>query len=376
MNEIKPYLHIVNNEITNTDKHPMDGEKKKKVFVNLLLQDLESVENTINDISEEKENLFRIYYKDSYYNIFIEHPDGGGRDIHHNSTSKKVAIPFHVKAFKKLIENFERVLVINVYLPQTKNGEIDYLNRVYLIVDPKEIYKSKVVNNDKKNASSRWVTLEQILNVIESEGQLANDKKNVHLVHWKKIQSFFDSYLKRAYRKMVKEEWNNFVDKNIRKDDFEKSGRKIFRELLINTRGIRCEIIGCKVNIIELLIASHIKPVSAIKSDNSIEEKQKRKEISDPFNGFLLCPNHDALFDKLFITFDNEGKLVSSRIMKNHIEFFNLKKDQTLVKLSKEHIRYLKFHNRIFRQKHPRKFYSSKFWQKPKMKLESSDSIR
>ena len=51
-----------------------------------------------------------------------------------------------------------------------------------------------------------------------------------------------------------------------------------------------------------LLIASHIKPWD--KSDN--------KEKTDPKNGFMLTPTYDKLFDRGFITFDDDKKLIVS----------------------------------------------------------------
>lgn len=56
------------------------------------------------------------------------------------------------------------------------------------------------------------------------------------------------------------------------------------------------------VNDERLLIASHIKPWS--KADN--EEK------IDPKNGFMLTPTYDKLFDRGFITFEDDKRLIVS----------------------------------------------------------------
>lgn len=61
--------------------------------------------------------------------------------------------------------------------------------------------------------------------------------------------------------------------------------------------------IFCKITQSELLIASHIKPAAA---SNVIEK-------ADINNGLLLCPNHDKLFDRGYITFGSvDGKLIIS----------------------------------------------------------------
>lgn len=73
----------------------------------------------------------------------------------------------------------------------------------------------------------------------------------------------------------------------------------IFRDLLIR-RYKKCCLCGTDEE--SLLIASHIKPWV----------DSTRKERVDVDNGLLLCPNHDKLFDKGYITFDEQGYIVIS----------------------------------------------------------------
>lgn len=56
----------------------------------------------------------------------------------------------------------------------------------------------------------------------------------------------------------------------------------------------------CEMENPEFLIASHIKPWA----------ESERKEKLDVNNGFLMCPNHDRIFDKGYITFDDDGKII------------------------------------------------------------------
>ena len=58
-----------------------------------------------------------------------------------------------------------------------------------------------------------------------------------------------------------------------------------------------CPLIGLDIQ--PLLIASHIKPWSVCNNN----------ELLDPFNGLMLAPNIDALFDKGLITFDTDGTI-------------------------------------------------------------------
>lgn len=80
-------------------------------------------------------------------------------------------------------------------------------------------------------------------------------------------------------------------------------GQAQLRSKLINKHKC-CQI--CGLDIIDLLIASHIKPWKD--SDD--------KERLDINNCLLLCPNHDKLFDKGFISFDDYGNIIISDLIK------------------------------------------------------------
>lgn len=108
-------------------------------------------------------------------------------------------------------------------------------------------------------------------------------------------------------------------------------GHSKFKELL-REENKECPICGLKNS--SLLIASHIKPWS----------KSNAKEKVDKNNGFLLCPNHDYLFDKGFITFDEKGNLLISPLLKEEeIKILDLNK-KVQVNLSNEKKEYIKWH--------------------------------
>lgn len=86
----------------------------------------------------------------------------------------------------------------------------------------------------------------------------------------------------------------------------------------------------------KLLIASHIKPWS----------KCNDQERIDPYNGFLLTPNYDRLFDQGFISFQMDGKvLISKKLTQSDQAFFQLPQIVNF-KFSKQHEPYLAFHQR------------------------------
>ena len=113
-------------------------------------------------------------------------------------------------------------------------------------------------------------------------------------------------------------------------------GQGDFRKKLINYWG------GCSVTQYQdlaILIASHIKPW----------KNSTNKERLDLYNGFLLTPNLDKLFDKGYITFDNKGLIEISKILKSPIL---LGVDSNLrIKIKSEHLPYLEFHrSNIFKK--------------------------
>ncbi|MHB9315005.1 HNH endonuclease [Fusobacterium polymorphum] len=109
--------------------------------------------------------------------------------------------------------------------------------------------------------------------------------------------------------------------------------QSIFREHLLKKYHTCCL---CKVENQALLIASHIKPWAASNADEKLDVE----------NGLLLCPNHDALFDGGFITFDNDGKIViSSRLSQIDRTFTNVIPTMK-INLSEKNKEYLEYHRK------------------------------
>lgn len=115
-------------------------------------------------------------------------------------------------------------------------------------------------------------------------------------------------------------------------------GHSEFKERLKKVN-CSCEVCGVKTE--NLLVASHIKPWS----------KSNSKEKVDINNGLLLCPNHDYLFDKGFISFDDDGVIMISKdICLDDIKVLGLNND-IKIELSKKKKEYMKWHrNNIFKK--------------------------
>lgn len=85
----------------------------------------------------------------------------------------------------------------------------------------------------------------------------------------------------------------------------------------------------------DLLIASHIKPW----------RDSNNKERLDTFNGLLLLPNYDKLFDKGYISFDRNGKILLSKFVNDADKnILGLSKNISLIKIEERHIKYLDYH--------------------------------
>ncbi|MET4138430.1 HNH endonuclease [Pedobacter sp. UYP1] len=93
------------------------------------------------------------------------------------------------------------------------------------------------------------------------------------------------------------------------------------------------------IQIPEILKASHIKPW---KDSNNIDRL-------DPYNGLLLTPNMDSLFNLGFITFENDGQIELSKKVNDHIGALHLYPEMKLRNVFVDNIKYLEYHrDKIF----------------------------
>ncbi|MFZ7132471.1 MAG: HNH endonuclease [Eubacteriales bacterium] len=107
-------------------------------------------------------------------------------------------------------------------------------------------------------------------------------------------------------------------------------GQGKFRNRLFE-RYDRCVLCGIQHK--ELLIASHIKPW----------KDSNKNEKLDVNNGLILCPNHDRLFDRGFITIKDDGEIITSQRIERDISKLNVN-NSILVDLSRENKGYLEWH--------------------------------
>ena len=93
-----------------------------------------------------------------------------------------------------------------------------------------------------------------------------------------------------------------------------------------------CPLTGLDIQ--PLLIASHIKPWSVCNNNERL----------DPFNGLMLAPHIDALFDKGLITFEADGTIkISPKIDPENQERLGIFPDMKL-KIEPESEKYFEYH--------------------------------
>ncbi len=114
-------------------------------------------------------------------------------------------------------------------------------------------------------------------------------------------------------------------------------GQGLFRGALLDYWQGKCCVTGLDVP--ELLRASHIRPWAQCETDD---------QRLDVFNGLLLAPHIDALFDSGLLTFEGSGVArLSSEITTAQQQQLGLMSEMSVKHLRDEHRKYLDFHRNI-----------------------------
>lgn len=125
--------------------------------------------------------------------------------------------------------------------------------------------------------------------------------KSIRLI--KKDSNDIQNDLKDSVETIIQDSKNNpFYEKFKVVEQKQRLGQKLFRELLISKYPSRkCAI--CDIHSPEHLIANHIKPFRDCNLNEAI----------DPNNGLLLCPDHNHLMDRGYLSFNADGKIILSK---------------------------------------------------------------
>lgn len=115
-------------------------------------------------------------------------------------------------------------------------------------------------------------------------------------------------------------------------------GQAEFRRKLLIRWQNKCAVTG--FSNAEILIASHIVPW----------RDATDAERLDVDNGIILSPVYDALFDKNFISFNDDGSIILSKILlKLDMDKINITGNEKIKKLSEGNLKYLKRHRDLLK---------------------------
>ena len=118
-----------------------------------------------------------------------------------------------------------------------------------------------------------------------------------------------------------------------------------FRKRLLEQNEDICPICGFSFS--KFLIASHIKPYALC--DNTYD-------AINQFNGLLLCPNHDKLFESAkYMTIDRyTGEIILNKEAKESKDYSELQGKHIDIRLIHcERTHYLRWHNEKFKENNP-----------------------
>lgn len=151
--------------------------------------------------------------------------------------------------------------------------------------------------------------------------------------------NLYGSYLSDVTRQEVTEDITQ-INHDSSLDDTERAvltntrlGQGMFRKHLIDIWD-GCAVTGYKD--VRLLVASHIKPWRS--ADN--------RERLDRYNGLLLLPNLDKVFDRNLVSFDEDGRILISHAIEQP-ERLGINK-RMRIELSPEHQQYMASHRLNF----------------------------
>lgn len=220
------------------------------------------------------------------------------------------------------------------------------------LTDYSQFYRVPLSSSAVSNrVSKKYIRLQPIINLEKSLGDelslkelVANGMAKSYVRDTRKLENKPDllKYIYEVEEKLEMDTIDSLVPKGTPNTVAERIvktrvGQGLFKQKLL-LESQECCICGLTEK--SLLIASHIKPWKDCTSNERL----------DKHNGLLLCPAHDALFDKGYITFNNNGKVViSSRLDETAKRLMNMD-SSSKIKLSNNNKKYMAFHrSKIFK---------------------------
>lgn len=212
--------------------------------------------------------------------------------------------------------------------PNTKKSKSNYISWLRFVINN---FQNIDESLSKDDIESICITLKEEIDqrdIYTKEKDISNIKSALNKYH-KFIKSM-------PSNSTIMDDISNILTNELsllKKQEIEiRIGQGHYRKKLLNFWGM-CSL--TKYSKTDFLIASHIKPWK----DSSNFEK------IDLYNGLLLKPNIDKLFDYGYISFDDEGTLIISSLINNtDMKNMGISNNMKLFKIYEEHKPYLAYH--------------------------------
>ena len=237
----------------------------------------------------------------------------------------------HLQKFLELQADFYHYMVTEGKI--SEKTSIDYVSRIKFLAND-YLLDENITSADIQNILAQEKDKIHSRTVYSNKHAIADFKSGLN-----KFLEFINSdYRKKLADSLlvdIEDTKNNPHLKETEKEQMIQAriGQGNFRSVLIKYWG------GCaltRMPMTSILIASHIKAWRD--SDND--------ERLDCYNGLLLLPNYDKLFDKGYISFNPKtGKLLCSKFIDEHDRIaLNLSETMKLSKIEDKHQKFLQYH--------------------------------
>lgn len=320
--EFKKHENITDSEINKTlDLIKYDKRK---------IEDVISDSYIVNSTAYNTNMYYEINFIFAFFEKIIEDENFNYKEIVNNLKFNDLVSS--EENHKKIIKKFvARNSLLYLLYPEKYEPILSYSDKEKIVT----FYKGSIIKDNYEQLDRDLFELRESLSWLNFNSGSFYDK-----TEWNKISVSHSSKKRKKMTNIIEDiqidDLTKLPDGN-EKEAIIKSriGQSAFRKKLLN-KYKQCNI--CKIKNYDLLMASHIKPWS--ECDNGQEKTDYE------FNGLLLCPQHDKLFDKGYISFDDNGKIMISHLLGKEVyQALNINSDSKLhISIMSEMKLYLKYH--------------------------------
>lgn len=309
--KIKKVLNSINLNIEVNEDTCANGIINSVAYNTNMYYEMNFIYVFLKKVFENKINYLEIIESIKFEDI-IDSTKGHSKEIYNFVSRNALLYLFYPEKYEPILSYEDKKSIITYYLGSVKNEFLAELDADLLFIRNQLRMVDKGFYNQPFNS---WMFNKKVSTSIKNRLKEINKYPS-------KIYDIDDGDI-------------NFQSEREREVLIKaRIGQSHFRNQLQLKFGTCC-ICGIEHN--ELLIASHIKPWSKSNSDEKIDYQN---------NGLLLCVMHDKLFDRGFISFDDNGKIIISEKIKKE-DFNKIKIDKNFrlgFEISEKMKKYLVYH--------------------------------